>query len=131
MTYMFDTNIIGYLVRGTSIKLLNRVSLEDPDNLTLNSIVYAEIEYGLRKKSAHGIAKKVHAFIDNMYIVDFDVSAANIYAQIRATLEKSGSPLDNMDLLIAACAMSSGATLVSHNKKHFSKIKGLKVEDWC
>jgi len=38
---------------------------------------------------------------------------------------------DNMDLLIAACAMSSGATLVSHNKKHFSKIKGLKTEDWC
>jgi len=131
MIYMFDTNIIGYLVRGTSTKLRNKVYMENPDNLMINSIVYAEIEYGLRKKSAHGIAKKVHAFIDNLHIVDFDSKAAKIYAQIRISLEKSCAPLDSMDLLIAACAMSSGATLVSHNKKHFSKIKGLKVEDWC
>jgi tRNA(fMet)-specific endonuclease VapC len=128
---MLDTDIIGYLARGASIKLKDRIYQEAPGNLILNSIVYAEIEYGLKKRNAHGIAKKVHAFIDNIHIVNFDINAANIYAQIRSTLEKTGTPLDNMDLLIAACAISSGATLVSHNIKHFSKIKGLKVEDWC
>jgi tRNA(fMet)-specific endonuclease VapC len=127
---MLDTNVIGYLARGTSVNLKNRIYQEAPDNLVLNSIVYAEIEYGLKKRNAHEIAKKVHAFIDKIQIVNFDINAANVYAQIRATLEESGTPLDNMDLLIAACAISSGATLVSHNIKHYSKIKGLKVEDW-
>ena len=46
-------------------------------------------------------------------------------------LEKSGTPLGDMDMLIAAAALSIGAILVSHNVKHFSKISGIKVEDWC
>jgi tRNA(fMet)-specific endonuclease VapC len=46
-------------------------------------------------------------------------------------LEKKVTPLVNMDTLIAAAALSTGAILVSHNTKHFSKIKGLKVENWC
>ena len=54
-----------------------------------------------------------------------------IYGKISVKLEKSGTPVGDMDLLIAASALSAGAVLVSHNISHFSGIKGLKIEDWC
>ena len=128
--YMLDTNIISYLVRGASMSLKKRFEREDPENLALSSIVYAEISYGLKKRGGNNIASRVHAFIDSMRVVDFDQAAADMYAKIRIELERPGTPLDNMDILIAASAASAGAVLVSHNTKHFSKIKGFKVEDW-
>jgi tRNA(fMet)-specific endonuclease VapC len=111
--------------------LKKRFEREDPENLALSSIVYAEISYGLKKRGGDNIVSRVHAFMDNLRIVDFDRAAADMYAKIRVELERSGDPLENMDMLIAASAMSAEAVLVSHNTKHFSKIKGLKVEDWC
>jgi len=63
--------------------------------------------------------------------VDFNADAASLYAKTRAELEKAGTPIDNMDLLIAASAMAENAVLVSHNIGHFSRIKGLCVEDWA
>ena len=128
--YMLDTNIISYLVRGASMPLKKRFEREYPENLALSSIVYAEISYGLEKRGGHKIASRVHTFIDSMRVVDFDQAAADMYAKIRIELERPGTPLDNMDILIAASAASAGAVLVSHNTKHFSKIKGFKVEDW-
>jgi tRNA(fMet)-specific endonuclease VapC len=128
---MLDTDIISYLVRGTSMTLKKKLEKEEPENLALSSIVYAEISYGLEKKGGKNIASKVHAFIDNIRIVAFDCAAADIYAKIRTQLDRAGKPLENMDMLIAACAMAEGAVLVTHNTRHFAKIKGLKVEDWC
>ena len=110
------------------MSLKKRFEREDPENLALSSIVYAEISYGLKKRGGNSIASRVHAFIDSMRVVDFDQAAADMYAKIRIELERPGTPLDNMDILIAASAASAGAVLVSHNTKHFSKIKGFKVE---
>jgi tRNA(fMet)-specific endonuclease VapC len=127
---MFDTNIIGYLARGTSVALKKRFEKEDSENLALSSIVYAEISYGLKKKGVESIASKVYAFIDIMRILDFDKASADMYAKIRTGLERSGTPLENMDMLIASAALSADAVLVTHNTKHFARIDGLKVEDW-
>jgi tRNA(fMet)-specific endonuclease VapC len=131
MIYMFDTDIIGYLARGTSVALKKKLEKENPENLALSSVAYAEISYGLEKKGSKSTAAKVHALIDNIRITAFDRAAADMYAKIRAQLERSGTPLENMDMLIAASAMSEGAVLVTHNTKHFKKINDLKIEDWC
>ena len=128
--YMFDTNIIDYLIRGSSPALKNRFERENPDDFAVSAVVYAEILCGLRKIHGDKIAAKIRAFLENMRIVDFNDDAADMYAKIGAELEKSGTPIDNMDLLIAASAMAEGAVLVSHNTRHFSKIKDLQVEDW-
>jgi tRNA(fMet)-specific endonuclease VapC len=128
---MFDTNIIGYLARGTSAALKKRFEKENPENLALSSIVYAEISYGLKKRGLETVASKVRAFIDIMRILDFDRAAADMYAKIRTELERSGTPLENMDMLIASATLATNAVLVTHNTKHFARIKGLKVEDWC
>ena len=65
-----------------------------------------------------------------MRIVDFSADAAAQYAKIRADLEKTGTLIDTMELLIAASAAAEGAVLVSHNTGHFSRINGLLLEDW-
>jgi len=72
----------------------------------------------------------IKAFLTNMRIVDFTVDAAVQYAKIRADLKRTGTPIDNMDLLIAASALADGAVLVSHNTGHFSRVNGLLLEDW-
>jgi tRNA(fMet)-specific endonuclease VapC len=127
---MFDTNTISYLIRGSSLALKNRFENENPENLAISVIVYAEILYGVKKIAGDRIASKIKAFLANLRIVDFNAEAAAMYAKIRAELDKSGKSGDNMDMLIAASAMAEGAVLVSHNTRHFSKIKGLDVEDW-
>jgi predicted nucleic acid-binding protein len=128
---MFDTNIISYLVKGSSAALKDAFLKRKPDELAISSLVCAELLYGIKKKKNPAMEKKVHAFLDQMRTIDFDSNAAESYADIRITLERTGTPLDNMDLLIAGSAMTVGAVLVTHNGKHFSRIKGLKVEDWC
>ena len=65
-----------------------------------------------------------------MSIIAFDDSQSEFYGKIRFELEKSGTPLRDMDILIAATAISKGAILITHNKKHFSKIKKLETDDW-
>jgi tRNA(fMet)-specific endonuclease VapC len=127
---MFDTNIISYLIRGSSLALKTRFEKEAPENLAVSVVVYAEILYGIRKISGAKVASKIKAFLASMRIVDFNADAAVMYANIRTELEKTGTSCDNMDILIAASAMAEGAVLVSHNIRHFSKIKGLYLEDW-
>ena len=109
MIYMFDTNIISYLIRGSSLVLKNRFENENSENFAISVVVYAEILYGLKKINGDRIAAKIKTFLSNMRIVDFNSDAAAMYAKIRTELEKSGTPVDNMDLLIAASAMAEGA----------------------
>lgn len=130
MIYMFDTNVIGYLVRGSSLALKRRFESGKYDTYAISAVVYAEILYGLRKINENKIALKIKTFLENLRIVEFNTDAAEMYAKIRADLEKSGTPIDNMDLLIAASAMAEKAILVSHNTRHFLKVKDLNLEDW-
>jgi tRNA(fMet)-specific endonuclease VapC len=130
MIYMFDTDIISYLIKGSSAALKERVLEHKPGELTVSTLVCAELLYGVKKKGNRSIEKKVHAFLDRIQKIDFDSRAAAAYAGIGTELERTGMPFDNMDMLIAASALATGATLVTHNVKHFSRIKGLKVEDW-
>jgi tRNA(fMet)-specific endonuclease VapC len=87
--------------------------------------------YGLEKKKSQSLFNEVRSIIGKCTIIDFNASQSELYGRIRVELEKSGSPLGDMDLLIATAAMSTGAILVTHNTKHFSRIRGIKVEDWC
>ena len=89
------------------------------------------MSYGLEKKGSEKLLGEVRLVMEKLSIISFDDSQSELYGKIRMELEKSSTPLGDMDLLIAAAALSAGAILVSRNTKHFSKIKGIKVKDWC
>ena len=129
MIYMLDTDTVSYVIRRNSSVIKNLLMHED-DEICISAISYAELYYGLEKKGSHRLFSEVAAILGKLSITDFDDSQSELYGKIRVEQEKSGISLGDMDMLIAAAALSQDAILVSHNIKHFSKIKGLKVEDW-
>jgi len=128
--YMLDTDTVSHIVRKHPPVINNLIKHED-DEICISAVTNAELSYGLEKKQSERLFNEVCSVIKKCTIIDFDTSQSEIYGKIRLALEKSGTPIGDMDILIAAAALSTGAVLVTHNKKHFSKIKGLKVEDWC
>jgi tRNA(fMet)-specific endonuclease VapC len=126
---MFDTDMTSLLVRKNPSVIKNLIKHED-NEICISVITYAELCFGLQKKGSEKLYTEVSAILEKLSIIDFDSSQSELYGKIRLKLEKSGTPIGDMDMLIAAAALSAGAILVSHNRKHFSKIDGLKVEDW-
>ena len=129
MKYLLDTDIVSLAVKENPSIIKNLKAHKD-DEFFISSITYAELMYGLEKKGSAKLADEVNVVLGKLLVEDFDINSAECYGKIRCSLEKMGTPLENMDVLIAATAMSIEAILVTHNIKHFSKIKGLKVEGW-
>ena len=129
MIYMFDIDMVSLLVRKNPSAIKNLIKRED-DEICISAITYSELCFGLEKKGSEKLYNEVSSILEKFSIIDFDSSQSELYGKIRLKLEKSGTPLGDMDMLIAAAALSAGAILISQNIKHFSKIDGLKVEDW-
>ena len=130
MIYMLDTDTISQVVRKHP-QVIKKLIIHEDDEICISAVTNAELFYGLEKKKSQRLFTEVCSIIGKCTIVDFNASQSELYGRIRVELEKSGTPLGDMDLLIAAAAISTGAILVTHNTKHFSRINGLKVEDWC
>ena len=102
-----------------------------PEDVCISSITYSELSYGVEKseqKDRNRLALTL--MLSNIEILEFDSAAAEEYGNIRARLEKSGTPIGSLDMLIAAHAKASGCTLVTNNLKEFSRVEGLKAENW-
>ena len=74
--------------------------------------------------------RRVHGFLDRVTVVSLDAAAADRFAQLRAKLELDGTPIGIFDTMIAGHALALKATLFANNRKHFQKVKALKVENW-
>jgi tRNA(fMet)-specific endonuclease VapC len=116
-------------MRENPLSLIEKFK-EHQGKIYVSSITAAEMLFGAVKKCSEKLRAQIMRFISLVYIVDWDFDAADHYAAIRGELERTGQPIDNMDMMIAACAMSKGFVLVSNNVRHFEKIKGLDFETW-
>lgn len=128
---MLDTNICIYVLRNRPIELLGK--LNSAVDLSVSSIVYAELLYGLElspKKLQKIRCEQLKRFMQHLAIVPWDEEAARHYSQIRAKLKKEGTLIGNMDLLIGSHARSLNAQLVTNNTKEFKRISGLKIAKW-
>ena len=128
--YILDTDISSYLIRGDHEAVTRKFS-ELYDSCVISSITAAELQYGAKKRNNKQLTQKVKAFCDLVEIVPWDEDAAKAYAKLRVELETSGTPIGNMDMLIAASALARKAVLVTNNTEHFSRIKDLKLNNWC
>ncbi len=129
--YMLDTNICSYILKKRPTSVLEKFNQVRPDSLSISTVVLAELCYGA---SRHPAGKAIQADIDDfasrLSIIGWSDKAARCYGTLRSGLEKAGTPLGNMDLMIAAHAMSINAVLVTNNMRHFSPIPGLRQENW-
>jgi tRNA(fMet)-specific endonuclease VapC len=128
---MLDTDISSYIIRKRPETVRARFREMAGEQLCLSVVSEAELLYGVKAKgSPRTLAAMIADFLRRLTILDWSRAAAQHYADIRAKLESVGTPIGNMDLLIAAHARSVGAVLVTNNEKHFRRVAGLKVENW-
>ena len=127
---MLDTNAVSAFLRGRSTQLDVRIAEAPPDRLCVSVVTFAETAFGLAKRpGATTLAAAAHDFFGKIEILDFDLAAGKTYGSLRALLETSGKPLSPLDMMIAAHAVSDGATLVS-NDRAFRMVPSLEVQDW-
>jgi tRNA(fMet)-specific endonuclease VapC len=131
MKYMLDTNICIYLIKKKSEKVLRHFKAHAIGDIGISSITLAELRYGVEKsQQVQKNREALYEFLLPLEIADFDDKATVSYGTVRAALEKAGTPVGSMDMLIGAHALSLGATLVTNNGREFKQIKGLKIADW-
>jgi tRNA(fMet)-specific endonuclease VapC len=129
-TIFLDTNIASFVIRDQHPALTAQLRKVPVGRLCLSVISEAELRYGLALKPHDARMKQsVEKFLSKIDILDWDGAAAARYASLRAEQKKAGKPLANMDLLIAAHALSMQALLVT-NDASFKQVKGLKTADW-
>jgi len=131
MRCMLDTDMSSYVIRERPESVRARFEEMDSAQLCISVVSEAELLYGVKAKgSPRALASMVADFLRRLTVLDWSRAAAQHYADIRAKLESAGTPIANMDLMIAAHARSVGAVLVTNNEKHFRRVAGLKVENW-
>lgn len=127
---MLDTNIVSDLLRNPSGHAAKRIAEVGSDAICVSIITAAELRYGCAKKGSAKLLAHVEAILESVQVLAFDVPADVEYGGIRAELEVAGKPIGPNDLLIAAHAYAAGATLVTDNTAEFTRVRGLKVENW-
>ena len=127
--FMLDTDISSYIIKRRPAALAEKFE-KHGETLNVSVITAAELRFGAEKAARPKLAELVEAYLDRLAILDWTNEVTHHYARICSELERSGKRIGNMDLLIAAHAVSHGMTVVTNNLKHFSNVPGLKVEVW-
>jgi predicted nucleic acid-binding protein len=133
VTFLFDTDILSnVLKKNPSLILLRRLATVPADQEFTSAITVGEMVYGAYKSNRpdYFLEKLNRLLWPNLQVVSFDETSARTYGRLRANLEKSGVVLTEPDLRIASIALTHNFTLVTGNTQHFSKVPGLKAENW-
>lgn len=129
--YMLDTNICIYVIKKRPPKLLEKFNTIENNSLCVSVVTYAELSYGVQRSAQKKLNQSVlDDFVSLLDILPWDPGAAREYGKIRSDLESKGTPIGNMDMLIAAHALSNNCVLVSNNLREFKRIQKLKCENW-
>jgi tRNA(fMet)-specific endonuclease VapC len=127
---MLDTNMCIFIMKKNET-VCRRFFAESSRGVCISAITLSELLYGVEKSAA--IPRNQANLIAFSTLVDikpFESFAAHCYGEIRNALEKKGTPIGSLDMLIAAHAKSLDLTLVTNNTKEFARVKGLEIEDW-
>jgi len=128
--YLLDTNTVSYVLKGNIPEVRVHLARVPMAEVAVSVVTEAELRFGLaRRPHAKQLAIAVEEFLLRVTILPWDSSVAKAYAQLRADLERAGTPLGNLDMMIAAHALSANAVLVTHDRA-LQRIKRPKSEDW-
>lgn len=131
MRYLLDTNTCIYIIKRSPPEVFDRFRVLRVGDVGVSAITYCELQFGVAKSSRPEENQHVLAeFLSPLEVLDFPAAAAPLFGTIRAHLQHAGTPIGNYDLLIAAHALQERFTLVTNNTKEFSRVPGLKVENW-
>jgi tRNA(fMet)-specific endonuclease VapC len=131
LTHLLDTDICIEALRRRSEALFRHLRAHSPDELAISVITESELHFGaFNSASPERNAAAVEAFLQPFSILAFGREYVPIYARLRSTLERAGSRIGNLDMLIAAQAVALRLTVVTNNLREFRRVPGLRVENW-
>lgn len=134
MNYLLDTNAVIALLKDQPPNVRNRLRrlVRRGVSIAVSTIVLYELWYGVaRSQRRRENAERLRVFLSgNIDVARFDEDDAVTAGDLRAALEAAGTPIGPYDLLIAAQALRSSATLVTANVSEFARVRGLDWQDW-
>ncbi len=130
LEYMLDTNICIYVMKNHPANLRDRFN-ERAGQLCISTITLAELHYGVeRSAQRQRNLDDLEHLAARLEVLAFSAAAAMQYGQLRAELQRAGRPAGPLDMLIGAHARSEGLIVVTNNEREFSRMPGLRVENW-
>lgn len=135
MRYLLDTDVVSGLVADTPAPrgLLTRMAGTPRRDIATSSVTIAELMRGAQRSRhrSEEFTERIRTIVlANFHILPFDAAAADEYGRLSAHLEARGTPIGDMDTLIAATALAYDLTVVTGNERHFGRVPGLEVENW-
>ena len=131
MKYLLDTNICIYIIKKQHPEVITRLIKVGFTKKAISTITIAELEYGVSNSQRSFEAQTaLLEFLMPFETIDFNSNAASYYGKIRKELKDKGTPVSDMDMLIASVAMANELILVTNNEREFKRISGLKIENW-
>ena len=127
---LLDTNICIYIINARPAAVLERFKRYRLGEIGLCSVVAAELAFGVAKSGSVRNRQALEMFLAPLTILPFDDRAAWAYGDLRADLERRGTPIGSLDTIIAAHALSLQATLITNNTREFAQVSGLHVDNW-
>ncbi len=129
MTFLLDTDTVSFAIRGEG-RVAERLLECAPSQVCISAVTLAELRFGADRKKSKKLHRLIDAFVSDVEVAPFDVSAAAEFGRIGALLANHGTPIGSLDVMIAAHALSLRRTLVTHNLRHFTRVPGLAAESW-
>ncbi len=129
MKFLLDTDSVSYALRGEG-SVAEQIRSLRPSDLGISAITLAELRFGVERRRSRRLNRLIEAFVGDVAVVPFDYEAAARFGKVAAALMSKGTPIGALDTMIAAHALQLDLTLVTHNTKHFKRVRGLKIADW-
>ena len=127
--YLLDTNICIFFFKG-KYNLDKKFDAIGPENCFISEITLAELKFGIANSDKPDKNQKVlDNFLSAVHVIPI-FHSLDLYALEKSRLRKTGTPIDDFDLLIGATSITHGLVLVTNNTAHFKRIKGIQLEDW-
>ncbi len=131
LTHLLDTDICIQAIRRRSERLLSRLRQHASGEIAVSAVTEAELLFGaLKSASAERNEAAAMAFLYPFAILPFARESVAVYARLRLELDRAGTRIAALDLLIAAQAVTLGLTVVTNNLGEFRRVPGLRVENW-
>jgi len=128
--YLLDTNAVSDLADNPKGTVASKIAKVGVANVATSVIVSAEIAFGLEQKQSERLTKQMREVLSSLPVLPLEQPADEHYGAVRSTLKRQGRLIGPNDLLIAAHALALEATLVTANVGEFSRVPGLRVENW-
>ena len=131
LKYMLDTNIVIYTIKNRPDQVREAFKLHE-GQMCISAVTLGELIYGAEKsaQTERNLAD-IEGLIARIDVAPFDKNASEHFGQLRSELHRIGQPIGPYDMMIAGHARALGLILVTNNAKEFSRVPGLRMENWA